>query len=660
MQLHALAGTADEEIDMTSRSNIKVLNWINRLDPYPDESLASFLSRWARENVLLSRLNLLRELGISRGIHIPAMRLRTLASALKIDLSVVLSMAPSFTPRVPALRQYFVNPSTEGICPTCLEVSSYSRQLWSNRLAVACPVHGTRLQDKCQSCGNGIRHDRPLAHICDCGSDLRRQHVEKASTAEVELANLLIGVKPSDARFPFNFDNGVPPDIDLFVFNLIRFLSEGKVEIHLRNGGLAPLPKDVSEAVETLAPMLNLLDNWPHNFNRRIKELIDCASTASTGAASKYRRWYFFLFRKHSHSAYDPLRVMAANQLVLAHQGVLNSRTHCVKTFATVEKYWFSIAEVAVKLHIVAERLNEGIDRKLIDARVHDVSAGYRQRFVSKGEVDRLLEVQFDYINDTIAIKLLQVPEAVYMILRESSWITRSDIRTLAPVVSGDIQRGSLVALIHRLLSNTPLKRDSENVPFVLLKNLNLRLTTDRQRLINLFRAIALGELKPIGQDGSLTIGGLMFSEAEVERRICSKYVARCLTLEQVAFLTNAHYDAVKAWIDIGILPARKEPLALGKPWVIELHDLVTFLQTYIPLAFQARALKSRSRSLVSSLQRVGVTAIKPDGGRGALLRIPDLLAVAQCSNSAISCGEDDRFGSRPPDADDHRTNPAN
>jgi hypothetical protein len=159
----------------------------------------------------------------------------------------------------------------------------------------------------------------------------------------------------------------------------------------------------------------------------------------------------------------------------------------------------------------------------------------------------------------------------------------------------------------------------------VQLRKLNLRRTTDHQRLIGLFRAIAAGEIVPIGHDESLTIGGMMFSQDSVDKRIASWFVARGLTVEQVSDLTGAHYDAVKGWIDMGLLPATREPLEHGSPWVVDLRDFTSFLQSYTALATQAKACESSTRGMTARLTRLGVPIIEPANGRGTLVKLSDM-----------------------------------
>ena len=600
------------------------LSWVKRLEPYPDESLAGFVARWARANILYSRLRLLTAIGVSKAIRVFPSDLCDLSKALGVEMSILESISPSTDPIRPVLRRSFTRPVTEAVCPQCLVESSYSRQLWSHAMATACPAHGRRLLDQCQQCGGGIHHDRPLPHLCQCGADLRKQVTTQATAAEVEFSELLVGNVPSSSTLPFQLAGGIPPELDLFVWGMACHFGNAVTQ---NKAGKSPLPKSVDQAVAKLFPLFELLENWPNKFEGRLEGMLATSPKGvSTGAAARAGRWYHFLFRKyHQVEAFLPIRVATANVIVKCHDGLLNARTSSIINISTIQKNWYSVKEAATELRISADRINDGIDRCLIDAQIHDEAKGYRQRFIALDEIKRLKQVQFEHIDDTEAMAILQVPKSVFSLMCDSGWLLRADKNDIAPVVSGYVKHVPLLDLIERLRTSAQVNINANAGSTVRLRDLNLRRTTDQQKLIGLFRAIAAGEIVPVEHDESLTIGSLAFPQKEVDARIASWFVARGLTVEQVSDVTGSHYDAVKAWVDMGLLKASREPLEHGSPWVIDLRDLASFLQTYSPLAYQARWCESTTRGLTTRLARVGVTTIEPPGSRGALLKMSDL-----------------------------------
>lgn len=626
-----------EGVEMEASNTRKNFSWLKQILPYPEESLASFLGRWAQSNVLPSRTGLLQSLALPCNIRISIEDLQRLAVMLKVDVSVLEAIAPSTNPKIAALRRAHTHPISEAFCPQCLSEASYSRQLWSNCFATACPHHGKRLLDHCCQCRGDIRQDRPLAHICDCGADLRLQISSDAKPVEIAHASLLTGVMPKNVCLPFDLKFGIPPDIDLYLFGLANQFTRDTAGIAAAKNGKAPLPKNVEQAVAQLSAAFDLFSNWPENFDLKLKELIESADHTSTGAAARFGRWYFFLFRKYKNPAYEPLRVATANRIVTSHVGLINARTHCIQEIATVKKSWLTAREAGLALGVSTAKINAGIDSKLITANVHDASMGYRQRFISSEEIERLKRLQTENMSDASVVELLKVPEGIFSIMSKANWFTRSDPSSVPPIVSGYIQRTPLLELIERLRLAAIAASQHRSGDFVRFKDLNFKLARNREKLVDLFRSFATLEIQPVGADSRFSVGGLQYSNEQLSKRISNRFYSITLSLKQVSFLTGAKYDAVKGWINMGLLPAAKDRFDGRAPWVIELQALLTFLQTYAPLAFHAKACQTSSRGLSTSLAHLGVRTVEPQEGIGTLLKISDLLTTIKVSPAKAS-----------------------
>lgn len=614
---------------MSDQTSQVTFRWVERPGPMPNESLMSFLKRWAMANNFDSRSSLLRSLDLSPAVRLAPTALTQLSNALSVALPALQEIAPSVTPRKAVLRLSFIRPKYEAVCPHCLVTGSYSRQLWSHTLATACAEHKSRLIDCCQQCGQRVRIDRPLAHLCDCGADLSRLSTVPATAAEIDFASLLLGNKPEGTSIPLFLDADVPVDVDLFILSLANHLTLTDNDLPVEKAGKLPLPRSLAETLERLLPLFELFEDWPRRFDLRLKQMIEASPAAlSTGVAGRYGSWYDLLFRNYRHDAYSHLRVAAANRIVMSHDGTVKRRSQSVLNIATVQKQWFSIKEAAAELRIGTERIQKGIDDCLISASVYDEAMGGRQRFVSRAMIEQLKRIQYEHVSDSYARNLLGVPKAVFDLMDQAGWILRSAPGDVPPVVTGFVKHVPLLGLIERLRSSALANKDRRDVSSIPLRELNYRRTTNLQRLLDLFRAIAAGELLPIGFEEGLSIGGLRFAVDEVDQRIASWYVDRGLTAQQVAALTGAHYDAVKGWIEEGLLPATREPLDQGAPWVVDLRELITFLQTYAALAWQAKSCKSSSRGLTSRLERAGISPVDAEhSGRGTLVRIGDLFA---------------------------------
>jgi hypothetical protein len=87
----------------------------------------------------------------------------------------------------------------------------------------------------------------------------------------------------------------------------------------------------------------------------------------------------------------------------------------------------------------------------------------------------------------------------------------------------------------------------------------------------------------------------------------------------------------------MGLLPATREPLEHGSPWVIDLRDFTTFLQSYSALAWQAKSCGSSSRGLYDRLERLAVPTIDPPNGRGFLMKLTDMWGALKVIDAAIA-----------------------
>lgn len=149
------------------------------ITPYPDESLVSFIFRFARRRRLLSGPAFARSVGFEWLTNRPRPDwLAVLAEASEVPLEQL--EAISFGPpdsvvcelRGRRIRAKFLDhrgAAERKVCPACLREASYHRAIWDLSFISACPHHSALLVDEC-SCGQPLRWG---------GSDLTRNRCEK-------------------------------------------------------------------------------------------------------------------------------------------------------------------------------------------------------------------------------------------------------------------------------------------------------------------------------------------------------------------------------------------------------------------------------------------------------------------------------------------------
>lgn len=91
------------------------------------------------------------------------------------------------------------------VCPTCLAESGYCKESWDFATITTCPLHFTRLQDKCAACATRISWTRPsLMHCFKCGSDFREASRIEVKPQIVEVTNDFGALAP----FRFGLNDG--------------------------------------------------------------------------------------------------------------------------------------------------------------------------------------------------------------------------------------------------------------------------------------------------------------------------------------------------------------------------------------------------------------------------------------------------------------------
>jgi hypothetical protein len=599
--------------------------WVKKTEALAGETLASFLGHFARDNFFDSRRALLHALNVPPAIRLHASELHRLADLLGIDGEILEQMAPSRAPAVPALRLAFTRARSDPICPKCLKEASYSRRLWSHYLATACPEHCVQLVEHCPACGALLQHDRPLAHICECGQDLRSVKAVAAAALEIEVATLLDGRTPAHLTLPLDLSRGVPADIDLFLLGLMKYFGAESTDARsLPHPGQAAAPRSVVQAGESLAALARMIRDWPETFSRTVADLLRAApQRGRSGLSVRLGSWYSFLFNRFRNPAYEGFRTVAANTIVLAHEGRIDTRSRDLLSACTVEKTdWISLTEAARELGVSGFRLAKGVDDGRILGFVPET--GYRRRSMTRLELERLRSIRDDHCDNRFAAAFLGVPASVFAILAEAGLVKIDDAAALPPVTRGYVRRAQLQELADHLFAKLD-RVDEPNKEHLALRDLSLRRTTHRQRLIDLCRSIGDGSFAAVGHDGTGLVGGILFSKRQVRERVASFSAGVQLNTQQISQLTGAHYRSVKAWMRAGVLPARGGDTK-ADPLLVDLSDLVHFLLEYSPLSCLASQMSSTSRGVATLLARKQVSLAIESDRVGLLVRVTDLI----------------------------------
>lgn len=151
---------------------------------FPDECPAGFLLRvahrngWANPNVMISALGGRVEYSaIRRELLLDHFDLLSLVGVdIPEALFKICSAKPSYPKRYTLVAGVDLPPAAfredcSAVCPHCLKVSPYVRQLWSLGSYLTCHIHGVRMLHSCPKCKAGLSYHRAAPHVCSCGAD---------------------------------------------------------------------------------------------------------------------------------------------------------------------------------------------------------------------------------------------------------------------------------------------------------------------------------------------------------------------------------------------------------------------------------------------------------------------------------------------------------
>ena len=152
----------------------------------------------------------------------------------------------------------------------------------------------------------------------------------------------------------------------------------------------------------------------------------------------------------------------------------------------------------------------------------------------------------------------------------------------------------------------------------------------EKQAIESLMKAIANGDVKAVA--GARTLGEISFLKSDVSRYFGAPLLEAGMSIQQLAKATGWKWESISHWMDEGLLESESIQRR-GQPCrVVSPQQLLTFRQSYIPLADLAQAMEKKASALSRLLSKVELVGAKrlPDGAmRGALIRIADLGRLA-------------------------------
>lgn len=510
--------------------------------------------------------------------------------------------------------------ASDAVCPECFGEDVYLRNFWEHTYVTACPAHRVQLVDRCQGCGEILTPNRQRIEQCPCGYDLRTLTTAPANSSQIWLSSLIASSGAATG--------GSQPKLHhVETENLCELV---KVLCLSANPAVSPLrrnaanPKSISEAVELLAPLRTLLGEWPAGFETHVSQRISAGDPDARTLNKLLGRWYLDIKRICRGNSLEPfleaiIRVASASSF----DGVLGLD----KAKDTVNKVsdYVLLLDAAKELGVSRDSLLKAIKAGECTFRTRRRGTRGLTYEVQREEVRRILRLRSDWVSQEHACEIAHIPSSVLENMVHAQVIS-SDARWRNDIFKGQfIEKRSLLALFDNIKQHSlPQKPSDEEL--MTWSELTSRRMGDKQAIQSVMRAAAVGDLKAMKKGHHL--GGVSFSRSEVMEYFGTPVLEAGMSIQQLAKFSGWKWESISNWLDLGLLESQQIILR-GQPCrVISPQQLLTFHQTYVPLADLAKAMGTRSSSLLdklSGLELIGAKILPNGVRRGGLMRLGDL-----------------------------------
>ncbi|CAJ2773529.1 Uncharacterised protein [Burkholderia pseudomallei] len=588
--------------------------------PKDDESGMGYYRRLSADNALFNWRILADMAGVERNRRALLTRPGDVAESLELELAWT-----EFTEKQEIQcrdwgRLHRVH--SDAVCPGCLAESPHLRHHWEHTYVTACSTHRTLLVDRCNSCGEHLSQNRLYVGLCECGQDLSCLPRVPATKAQQWLSALI----ENSGRQPVSKPVLRNVDISLLA-KVVRTLClyANPAQRGLPRG--ASMPKSVDEAVEFLAPLEDLLADWPRGFQAHVEKRIAAGRKDARTLNTLLGEWYIGLRKLCQGTPLEPLLQIIVD--------VAAEKSDCIlgldssKDMAMDATGYMRVPDVARAFGVSASRVHDAIATGECEHRTRRTGTRGQVYEIPRAEVERILQQRAEWISDVAACELASVPLAVLERMKAAG-VIRSDIRWREDLLKGGPVRyqslQDLYARVERHVEPSVVPADAT----LTWAEFTSRRMGDRKAIEALMYAIADGAVKAVAQ--GRTLGEFVFRRTDVSEYFGTPLLEAGLSIQQLSRETGWKWESIQHWVDEGLLESevihrRGQPCRVVLP-----HQLLAFRRTYVPLADLAREMGTKSSALSRHLSGVALVGAKqlPGGAmRGGLIRIADLGRLA-------------------------------
>jgi hypothetical protein len=517
---------------------------------------------------------------------------------LELEPGTLAPISPAAASSDPSRNWRFERHHSAPVCPDCLAGGKPHHQSWRHVFVTCCVDHGIRLVDQCPMCQETFRPGEGGYDSCHCGCPLDRLERSDADDAELAISALIAGkMHPARAALPPSLAFRAPSDIADFIF----FLASAGIDAVTGKQGKMPLPRTLEETHSFLGEASQLLCAWPTAFRGDVARRLREGDPSASSAPARLGRWYQRLM-SFDGAAYVDFRKALGDVVGQEFDGAYVGGI----SVPSDVRVWISAAEAGRVLGIRAERIVEAVGKGQINGRLDTSGFGHRHTMLPRQEVEAVRENRNRFVSKSAAREHLGLLRKQYDLLTEAGALADCTPEDVPPLVDGDHDLHAMRQLVDSIAARAVETAEAT----VAFSDLNLRFTTDRAGLAEVFRRVLDGRLRPTADSIHGRLGEFRFRRGEVDAVLAEARRGPGMTVQQVAHLTGWKDQCIAAWCEQGLIAHDVYEHAGRTGRMISVESLSEFQSTYLPLSELAKQLGTTSRYLMRRLGELGVHPI--------------------------------------------------
>ena len=589
--------------------------------PQPDESGLGYYRRLAADNLLSGWPELTGSIGLQRSRHALFGHPDLVASQLGLESSW--TRRASLQEEASRGWRRLYRAHADAVCPVCLEEQNYLRQSWEHGYVTACPKHRIKLVDFCNDCGESLSQHRDHIDRCQCGHDLRQLPRENATPVQLWLSTL-VATQGKNA-------GDIAPSVKQVELNA---LGQAVATLCLSADPAKPLmhrslayPRSVADAAAFLAPLEELLTNWPAGFKAHVVRRIEAGKPEARTLNSLLGSWYINLRKACIDTALEPFLQVIMKVAAEKFDGSLGLDS--AKSIAEDVTDHMRSSEAAKVIGVSTSRMHKAIQDGECVFRSKRIGTRGVVYELPRAEVERIQHRRGEWISSDTACEVAGVTHAVLEQMMAAGVVT-SDVNWRTDLLKAGLVKADTITLLLNRIQDAAEATDNLDGETLTWAELSSRRMGDKRAIQSAMQAVADGRVKAVRLGKKL--GDCVFRRDDVTPFFGTPLLEAGMSIQQLAKLTGWKWESISYWIEEGLLESESIQLR-GRPCRVVLpHQLLAFRQAYVPLADLARGMGTKSSALTKLLPGIELIGARPlpDGAaRGGLIKMAELGRLA-------------------------------